>query len=148
MYCDDATSSQDHSQETDVNADVEEFENEEKMKTPEQTDTSEPLNHEAMEVERKTRLYSSGGREDSLHLESDNGDLEDSNKHSQDQELGSGFVNEMGHQEDVAEIHRKDQDEETKHLVSSSFLSYNVFMHLNNSCIFILKCFELIMSFP
>ncbi|ONK54800.1 uncharacterized protein A4U43_UnF11190 [Asparagus officinalis] len=116
VYCDDATSSQDHSQETDVNADVEEFENEEKMKTPEQADTSEALNHEAMEVERKTRLYPSGGREDSLHLESDNGDLEDSNKHSQDQELGSGFVNETGHQEDVAEIHRKDQDEETKHL--------------------------------
>lgn len=111
-FSEDAASSQDRSQETDARADGDEVEHEENMQSSEQKDMGEPVKQDAMDDEIEPSLYASDSREGSLHPALDNGDREDSNKHSQAQDLDLSFVNETGDQKDVAEIHQQNQDED------------------------------------
>ena len=120
-FSEDATSSRDISQEADANADFKEVESEEKMETPEtQTDPAKSVKQEAMDHEMQPRPYSNACREASLHLQLDNGDQEDSNAHSQNQDLDLGFV--TGDKVDGAKVYQLDPDEQKTRGVSFNFL--------------------------
>lgn len=106
-YSEDATSSQDHSQEADANADFEEAEDEEK-ETAELIEPDEPLKQDAVDVELETLPHGRGSREASLNLPSDNGAGEDSSRHSLEQDLDLGFVTETGDEKDDTKVRQQE----------------------------------------
>lgn len=108
----DGTSSQDHSQYGDANADFEEVENSGKMETPELTEPGDPINQDAADDEMEPFLQSRGSGEAFQHLPIGNGAGQDSLRHSQGRDLDLGFVTENGNKKDVAKFYQQDADQE------------------------------------
>lgn len=106
----DATSSLDHSQEADANADMEEVEIE-KMINPEEKGADETEIQEAMDDYMEGLPNASGSSGPSLHLPLDNGLQADSNEHPQEEETDLGFIGEPVEQKDV-EVQLQDQAQE------------------------------------
>lgn len=96
----DATSSLDHSPESDANVDVEEAENEEKLETPEQMDSAQPEMQEILDDEMELLHNTSSKYEPSEQLPLEHGTREDSKQQSQEEEMDLDFVIQPSDQED------------------------------------------------
>lgn len=112
----DGTSSRDHSEEDDANADFEEVMKETKMETPKQRDLQELTKLDPMNDGLGPHVQASGSRQASLNLLPGNGDQEDSSRQSQEQDLDLSIVIEIADQKDVAD-HQQDTDGERIHEV-------------------------------
>ncbi|KAJ6835962.1 ankyrin repeat, bromo and BTB domain-containing protein [Iris pallida] len=124
----DASSSLDHSQDTDANAETGEFKKE--KTTPEEAGTDKLENQEAMDYQMEVPSNASGSSGPYQEVPLDNEVQEDSSKNSQEEETDLGFASELGEKDDI-DVRQQYQVEERNQGESADRSKLQITVHEN-----------------